>query len=294
MTNTFATADELARIAAKIVGLDLGLAALVSRDLEADFVPGGGNTVRVRIPGAVEAHTKPIFDKSTPLESSEIAEQSVPVTLNTHAYSNVILSEGDLDLVIEDFSAQVLAPQSHSIVKFAEREVAAAMQATPETASIAFDEANPAKTFTQIRRALRSNGVSTDEPLLAAVGSDVYAALLDAEDFDTSGEGRIRGFEVHESTRLAPGEIVGFIRPAFSLVVRAPRVPDGAPFGKSVVDGGFALRYLRSYDGSVAADRSLVSAFVGVSAMPLAVDGEDGTVSLKANGGAVRVLTAQL
>lgn len=56
--------------------------------------------------------------------------------------------------------------------------------------------------------------------------------------------------------------------------------------------GGFALRHIRSYDPSIAVDTSLVSAFVGVSPMPLAIDRENGVVDLVENAGAVRVLTA--
>ena len=292
MTNTFLTSDNLARVASTLAGKDLGIAALIHRDLEADFTAGKGNVVKVRVPGAVAAQTRSIFDTSTPLVSDEIAEQSINVTLTDHAYSNVVLSEGDLDLSIENFSAQVLAPQVAAVVKYVERAVATAMKATPETLASTLAAATPAKTFTAIRAALRSNGVSVDAPLYAAVGTDVYGALLDGPIGTFDADGKVRGFTVVESTRLAPDEILGFVSEAFALVVRAPAVPSGAPYGASVNENGFALRHIRSYDGTVAADRSLLSAFVGVQAMPLAVDNEDGTVSLVANGGAVRVLTA--
>ncbi|MDR6436057.1 hypothetical protein J2790_001178 [Paenarthrobacter nicotinovorans] len=292
MTNTFLTADNIARTAAAIVGQDLNLAGKVYRDLEADFATGKGNTVKIRVPGAVAAQTRGIYDTSTPLVSDEIAEQSIDVELTDHVYDNVVLSDGDLDLEITDYTAQVLLPQAAAIVKHVERAVASAMKATPETATITYSAATPAKTFTQMRKELRDNGVPTEAPLIAAVGSAVYADLLDGPAGTWDESGKVRGFEIVESTRLAADEIVGFIKEAFALVVRAPRVPDGAPFGASVSESGFSLRYIRSFDGTVAADRSLVSAFVGVQAMPLAVDNEDGTVSLVDNGGAVRVLTA--
>lgn len=290
MANSFLTAENIAKVAAAIVGQDLGLAGLVYRDLESDFRAGSGNVVKVRVPGAVASQTRGIYDTSTPLVSDEIAEQSIDVTLTDHVYDNVVLSEGSLDLDIENFSAQVLRPQAIAIVKHVERAVAAAMSATPESTAIAYDALNPAKTLTRVRAQLRENGVPTEARLIAAVGSGVYGDLLDAEAIDDSG--KVRGFEIVESTRLAADEIVGFIPSAFALVVRAPAVPNGAPFGASVTEGGFALRHIRSYDGTVAADRSLVSAFVGVESLPLAVDNEDGTISLVANGGAVRVLTS--
>lgn len=292
MTNTLLTAENIARVAATVVGQDLGLAGKVYRDLEADFQTGKGNKVKVRVPGAVAAHTRGIYDTSTPLVSDEIAEQSIDVELTDHVYDRVTLSEGDLDLELKDFTRQVLGPQAAAIVKHIEKSVAAAMKATPESAALAYSAAAPAKTFTQIRKALRDNGVPTETPLIAAVGSGVYADLLDAPTGTWDENGKVRGFEIVESTRLASDEIVGFVKNAFALVVRAPQVPQGAPFGASVSEGGFSLRYIRAYDDTVAADRSTVSAFVGVQPMPLAVDNEDGTISLVENGGAVRVLTA--
>lgn len=80
--------------------------------------------------------------------------------------------------------------------------------------------------------------------------------------------------------------------------MRAPVVPDGAGFGASMTSAtpdksaAFALRYLRHFSAETLTDRFVVSAFVKVQAMPLAVIGADSTVSLVANGGAVRVLTS--
>jgi hypothetical protein len=291
LANALLTPENIAKLTATVVGKDLGLAGLVYRDLEADFHAGSGNVVHVPVPGAVESHTKSIYDTSTPLVAGAIVEQSVPVTLTDHVYDKVVLSEGDLDLEVRDFTAQILVPQATAIVKHVERAVASAMRATPETTAITYDNAYPALTFTQIRRKLRDNGVEAETPIVAAVGSSVYADLLDAENA-LDANGKVRGIEIVESTRLASDEIVAFVKEAFALVVRAPEVPQGAPYGASVSEGGFALRHIRAYDPSVAVEHSLVSAFVGVQAMPLAVDNENGTISLVANGGAVRVLTA--
>ncbi len=294
MANAFQTPEALATLAAKLVGADLGIASLFSRDFESDFGGGSGSTVNVRVPGAVEASTRDARDLTTPLVQSSIIEQTIPVTLNTLAYSSVPLAVGHFDLDLVDYGKQVLAPQAAALSKYVAREAAEALQAVPETTSIVFDEANPARVFTAIRRQLRANGVGADESLFAIVGSDVYAALQDALPaagtvFDANG--RVRNFEIHESTRIAPGEILGFIRSAFSLVVRAPKAPEGAPFSSSVRTDEFAATLIRTFDASTASDRSIVEALVAVQAMPLAVDQEDGTVDLVAHGGAVRVLT---
>lgn len=295
--NQFETAKNFAAVAANMVGLDLNLASTLYKDVAADFRAGGGNTVRIRVPGAPQSSTKGVYDVTTPLEVGSITENGIDVVLDTHAYSSVVLSEGDLDLSLEDYSTQVLAPQSRSIATYIERAAASAMQAVPAATSITYDPTNPAKAFTAARRILRSNGVDNTVPLVASVGAGEYADLLDANTttapvFDATG--RVRGFDVQESTRLAENEAVFYVPQAFALVVRAPQVPSGAPFGASIRtdDGQFALRYLRAFDSTVAADRSIVSAFVGVTPLPLAVDNEDGTVSLVENGGVVHLTGA--
>ncbi|MGT2426602.1 hypothetical protein [Amnibacterium kyonggiense] len=292
--NDLLTADKIAALAASLVGLDLNLAAATHLDLAAEFTEGSTKRVLVRVPGAPAASTRDVGDVTTPLTAGKITEQAIEVLLTDHAYSNVVLSEEDLSLDLVDFGRQVLAPQAHAVSKYIERAVATAMSATPVTTAITYNPAAPARAFTAARRILRSNGLGADARLVAAVGAEIYADLQDAVEatagvtFDASG--KVRGFEVIESTRLAGDEAVFYTPAAFATVVRAPQVPQGAPFGASVRGDTFALRYIRSYDGNVAADRSLVSAFVGVSPMPLPVDEEDGTVSLVEHGGAVRLV----
>lgn len=291
MTNVFTTyGDQLARTAATLVGKDLKLAALVRRDLDNDWKRGSGDTVYVRVPGAVAAKERGLFDTTSPIEHSELEEKTVPVVLRTHAHNSIVLSEGSLSLDLRDFASQVLVPQADALVKYAERTLASAMQSTPANETITYDPAKPANAFSQMRRTLRTNGVSSDVPLLAAVGAGVYADLLDAGAIDENG--KVRGFEVTESTRLSDSEVIGFIKDAFVLAVRAPEKPNGAAYAASVTEGGFSLRHVASYDGNVAVDRSLVSAFVGAQPMPLAFDTETGEVELREHAGAVRIIAA--
>lgn len=292
--------NAVATVAAKLVGLDFNLAALVSRDVEAEFSPGKGNKVRVPVPAAIPTRTRGVYDKTTALVADELSEQYIEVSLDDHIYNLAVLSEGDLSLSIESYGNQVLAPQTRAIAAKVEALTAATMSATPAATGITYSADAPAKAFTAARRRLRDNGVPDDAILRAAVGSSVYGDLLDApvgHGFDA--DGKVRGFEVIESTRLDSEDIVAFIPQAFTLVVRAPKVPQGAAYGASIVtpvldeDHGaqFAVRVINDYDSNVAADRSLVGTFAAVQSMPLPVDNEDGTVSLIEHGGAVRIAT---
>lgn len=302
MPNTFIhNMSDVATLAAKLAGQDFNLASLISADVANDFAAGTGDTIRIPVPAAIPTHSKSVHDTTTALVSDKLTEQAIDVKLETHIYNLAILSDGDLSLNITDYTRSVLVPQSRAIAAKVEALTAATMAATPASAGIAYDATAPAQTFTAARRQLRNNGVPASATLRAAVGADVYADLLDApagKGFDADGSGKVRGFEVIESTRLAPGDAVFFIPTAFALVARAPQVPQGVAYGASIttkVDDGnehgmsFAVRVLNDYDSNVAADRSLVSTFAAVTALPLPVDNEDGTVTLLPHGGAVRI-----
>lgn len=305
MANTFYTPEQVAQVAVNLATEDSLLSALINRDYEADLLGGGGKgkAVNVRVPSALVAHVRDV-EAVDQITFDSLAESTVSVTLGDHIYSAVALTEGDLSLNIADFSAQVLAPQVDAVVNGVEAKVAAALASIPLSEDVAWNEADPVKTFTKIRAVLRQRGVPQTD-LNLVVGTDVYAALLDAEAITNTaasgstealreaGVGRVRGFNVVESTRVADDEIVAFHRDAFTLAVRAPLVPAGAAFGASESSNGFSLRYLRDYDANTTRDRSLVSTFAGVAAMPFyQVDRAAGTVTPVTGGAAFRMSTA--
>jgi hypothetical protein len=307
MANTFYNAEQVARTAVALVGQEAYLSGLISRNFEDDLLGGGGKgrTVNVRVPATLIARTRGIDDVTSSIVLDELAESTIPITLGEHIYSAVGLSEGDLSLNLESFAAQVLKPQTDAVVDRVENEVAEALNAIAVDTTIAWDATNPVATFTALRTKLRKNGVPATD-LNVVVGADIYAALLEDDaitDVSQSGStaalrdagvGRVRGFNIVESTRVADGDIIAFHRDAFTLAVRAPKVPEGASFGSSVSQGGFSLRYLRDYDVTKTQDRSLVSTFAGVASVPVKKVVRDytaGTATVVDAPAAIRVST---
>lgn len=280
MANTFYTPEQVAKVAVAMAVEESFLGALISRNFENDLLGGGGKgrTVNVKVPSALIARSRTL-DATTAITLDSLAESTIPVTLGEHIYSAVGLTEGEMNLDLTDFSAQVLAPQVAAVVDRIENEVAEALAAITMDTSIAWSASDPVKTFTEIRKVLRQRGVPATN-LNVVVGTNVFAALLDANaitDASQSGStealregnvGRLRGFTIVESTRVADDEIVAFHRDAFTLAVRAPLVPSGQ-FGATVASNGYNLRTLRDYDVTTTMHRSMVSTFAGVAAMPL-------------------------
>lgn len=285
MANDLYTPEQVARVAVSMAREGSRLSPLVSRNFENDLLGGGGKgrSVNLRVPTTLVARHRGIDDVTNKIVLDYIAETTVSVTLGTHAYSAVGLSEGDLTLDLTDFSAQILAPQVDAVVADIDLLVADTVNAEPHTAIAGhtYSAANPVATFTQIRRVLVQDKGVDPSALNVLVAPDVYAHLLDAnaiQDASQSGStaalregqvGRVRGMTVVESGEIDDGKIVAFHRDAYALAVRAPVVPKGVAFGQTIQERSFALRYMRDYDADYTQDRSIVGTFVGMVKMPL-------------------------
>lgn len=303
------TAAEAAGVLARLVSEDAFLSALVSRDgLDSlasqpgkSRTSGNGRSVDIPVPTALVAHSRDLDDKTTALIKDEIQESYVTVSLGGKAYSNVWTSDEARDLDLASFAAQVLGPQAEAIIEYFENAVATQLNAITLDTSVPWDETAPEKTLTQVRKVLRKRGVP-QTGLQMVAGVDVYAALLDAKAITDASQsastsalregnvGKVRGFNVVESTRVADDEIIAFHRDAFTLVTRPNSVPAGAAFGTTINHKGYALRHIRDYDSQHTADYSLVDSLYGVAALPLFKIDRDYT----ANSGAGAATVSQV
>lgn len=301
MSNTFNTQENVAgKIAATALGLllpDMVLARTVNRDFEAEYIGGVGNVVNVRRPLALTANSRN-YGATSAITVDSITEPAVqPVTIAKQVYSAVSLTDEDLNMEIEDFGRQVLLPQTTAVAYACEKAIADEIAALPGS-GISWGSDYVAA-FADARKALRNMGVPAQN-LVAAVGTDVAAALLKSDLLRKAGDagttdalreatiGRLMGFDIVESNLLPAGSGYFYHRDAFTLVVRAPRVPEGVTYGQSVASNGFAIRWIRDYDPTVLADRSILSTFIGTETMSLTkqVDGSAviPAVKVSANG----------
>lgn len=289
MSNTFTTGEQIARVAAAIAAEDLGVAALVHRDLGNDFRAGGGKTVHIPVPGATTTSTRPV-GSTEDYALGSITEASIPVSLDTEAYSVVPITLDEATLAIEDLSRQVIRAQSLTVANHIADAVASLMAETTVDESIAYDPANPRAAVVRARARLRARGVSADRPLLAVAGANVYADMLLSEAFDA--EGKVAGVEVHEDSKVPSDTLVVFVREAYAAAIRAPQPPEGATYAASVVEEGMALTHLRAFNAANGVTNSVITTFVGVKALPLPVANyETGEVELIDGGGAVAINT---
>jgi hypothetical protein len=263
---------------------EIVLPGLVWRDAVASFEGAQNDTVSLRVPGRLKARRMPWRDHSAPIVTDDLIETKVDVSLDTHVYSAVGVTDEELTLDIGNFGAQVLAPQVRAVAEDLEDQVAAEMVAAPYATTLTVDKVKPEDTIVDARAALNKANVPKGDRAIV-VGSDLESVFLKAEGLkkvDESGSdsalreaviGRVRGFTIYTSNALPPGVGFAFHRTAYVLSMRAPVVPDGATFGQSQSYAAMAMRWIRDYDAQYLRDRSVVSVFTGTN---IVADGPDG------------------
>lgn len=235
------------------------------------------DTVSIRVPGRTVAKDYAWRDHTDAIELSDLTEHKVDVKLDTHPYNAIALSDEELTLDIEDFTAQVIEPQVRSVAERIENKIAAAIRgATYEDDGQIDIGGDFHAAAVGARRFLNDRHVPLDGRVLI-VGSAIEEAVLLSDQFrkyDQVGDanalrnatiGRVAGFEVIVCNSIAPGEAFAYHRSAFQTVYRVPAAPLGGVDSASGSYGGIALRWLKDYDSTHLVNRSIFDTFFGVS-----------------------------
>lgn len=276
MPNTFVKPSVVARTALGLLQREIILPRLVWRDHEREFAGKIGDTVNVRIPAPAVTARK--FDRTgvagdATVVTTNVAESSIPVKLDTHLYNAVPVTDEELTLQVEDFGAQILAPQVRGVAEGAENLVAAVLDA--QAASVVLSTTAPEDTLTDVAVTLDQRSVPRSGRVLV-ISPDMQGYFLKSQEIkkreDTTGTdalvdatlGRLRGFTIVVSNALKPKSAHAFVREAVAFVTKAPAAPAGASFAASESYAGLAMRWLRDYDADTLQDRSIVSAYAGV------------------------------
>jgi len=285
MPNTFLSPDTLTGVAMERLRRELMLPRYVTRLGLADFRGRLNDTVNMRVPTILDARDYEWRTRNAPIVLDELTELSISVDLDKHIYSAVALTDEELTLDVFDFTAQVLTPQVIAVAEKIEALIATEMVgATYAAGPVVYTEsATSAGTpfymaLVEARKILNAAHVPPGDRVVL-IGSDVEAAALKEEDLrraDASGGtqtlrrgelGQLAGFIIVTSHSIPADFAIAFHRSAFVFANVAPVVPEGAVSGRSVAEGGIAMRYLRDYDPTYLRDRSVVSSFAGTASV---------------------------
>lgn len=286
--------EKWASAALGLLERDIVLAGLISRDSGADFTGAKDDTVNIKRPSMLAGTVEALRAMDTTVDyrivSESLNERKIQVTLTDHVYSAIDLSDAELSLDVTNFGVQVLSPQVKSIVNRVEFMVGRKLNGVTADAVTGTDIGIARRTATALRKKMNKSDVPASGRILV-VGVDVEEIFLNDPHFtrvDQSGTpsalrdaeiGRVAGFRVVVSNTLTANRMVALHPSAYTLVTRAPLVPEGAVSGKSESHAGVAIRALKDYNSAVAKDRSFLSTFTGIGetldpAITYAADGK--------------------
>lgn len=279
MANTFVKAEQVVRQMLGVLERDTVLAQFVTRNPgQLDFRGAANDTISLRVPAYTTARTR-VMRASTAIVVDDLDETKVDVTLDTHVYKAIGVTDEEMTLDILDFGAQVTAPAMGAVVRQVDDALAVEMSDADYETVLDFDESDPYSTVIDARKALNLASVPFSNRFLA-VGANLEALILKSPQLravDQSGSsdalreatiGRIGGFTAVSAIGLDPDVAVAGHMSAFILALVAPVVPMGAAWGQTQQFGGMSLRVLRDYDPTNAAgprDRLLTDTFMGTS-----------------------------
>ncbi|MFF4298031.1 P22 phage major capsid protein family protein [Streptomyces vinaceus] len=300
MPNTIINSDKLA--AASLANLEASavLAATVQKQAAGQFDGTVGHAVNIRRPAMLVADEGKIdgtgagFLGAATIKTQSLNETVLAVKLTDHVYSAVALNDAELSLEIPEFAAQVALPQTDAVIDNLERKVAKEMKkfGTDAVKALDLDKVTYGDNQTQqvvsaeqirfkiaeLASALTATNVPTSGRYLV-LGAKVAGQLLNDPNLVRVSEagtgsalreaviGRLFGFTLIQSNHVDADTMYAYHPSAIQLVTRAPMVPPSIKVGSSQADSGYALRWVRDYDSSIASERSFFSTFVGVVAV---------------------------
>lgn len=318
MPNTFLKATRIAAQALGLLQREIILPGLVWRNAGGDFAGAFGDTISIRVPARTTARTR-VLRGARPSASEgngiivmdELIETNVPVKLDTDVYNAIPVTDEELTLDITDFGQQILAPQVRAVAEGLENQVATEMVGATYATTVTMDTSvagfDPYDSLVDARIALNKATVPMVDRAVVC-GADMEGVFLKSEHLnrvDQSGSdsalrdatiGRIAGFGAVVISNALPGDVgFAFHRTAYVQGLRAPAVPDGAPFGHSQTYQDLAMRWIKDYDFRNVQDRSLVDCYTGTNIVadgPLVDTNADGTPDTPSFVRAVKLVLA--
>ena len=245
-----------------------------------DFKGSVNDTANIVVPGILPAHEYAFRNnRAAELEIDTYRETKIPVTLGTHVYSRVQLTDEQFEFDLTSPGWQsLLQTQMTGIANYLDAKCAAQLSAGEYAVTLGIKNPNDIlRSIAMARHVLNKTRAPMKNRILL-VGTDFDAALQMDETFNRStgiGEngasnaireatiGRIKGFDVVVSQDIKPGEAYALSDGAFVMAQAAPRRPDDVGAAGTAALDGFALRWMRQYNPSRLYDESVVDAWAG-------------------------------
>lgn len=299
------TPARVASAALELIVQQIEFLSTCNRNYESNYGGGRGQSVIVKVPPILTAYWDKIRSEKKVKEQS-VEEGLTNVTIDDEIINLVKLTRAELTFDINNFTKQVLDPQALAIVEGVEGYLIDTLESKQDLivirnaanneitqklevkglpqAGFYWNTEDITQTFIDARKALRDFGLPLNG-LYAIVGTNIASKLLKSDIIRKANEagrtagftkaviGQIAGFTVLENNRMHEDHGFFYNKNTVTVAIRAPEIPVGAPFGKSISGKGFAVSYMRDYipinadDGRGQKDMSVLNTYVGSKLM---------------------------
>lgn len=280
MPNTYIKSEKYASLAVAALWRDSAFGNVVTRTDGGVFRDAENDTVTFKMPGITVARDYEWRTRVNPIVLDKIGRSKITITLDTHTYNAVPITDEELTLDLHQFSTEILTPQVNALSVRLDSKIAAKLRAAPfKTTNLNVTEATTPSAYKWALKAaalLDAQGtpkagrqlILGQNPWVWAM-SDPNLVTMDPAQAKTAYEearaGRLAGFDIVTGTDLTANEIFA-VHPSWAVMANvAPLVPEGVTYGSRAFFNGYGARVIRDYDPNFLRDRSVVSTFTGIS-----------------------------
>lgn len=287
MANTFVTPSLIAKTAIATLHHALVFANLVWRDFDSDFTGKQHDTVTIRKPATFTAEE---FDRSAGITLQDIKENSTTVSLDTIANVSVPVTDEEMTLDINDFSAQVLNGMVFAIAEKIDGDLAELAVDTAEGVGGGGIADGSTKVTDGYRTALSTLGrnklplteryaVLSPESHAAVLGDDKLVKVNESGSSNALRNaviGDLLGFVNYTTGVLGAGagnkgqaDGVAFHKQGLALVVRPLVTPKGLASAQVAQESfnGLSMRVVYAYNNTKKQDEVSVDVLYGTKAL---------------------------
>lgn len=288
MAHTLYTPTQAARSTIAALRYLSVLPRTVRQDFSQEFIAGRGRTVDVKIDPVSAGNARTYTDANRTARDAivfdDLAETTVPVTMDTQVYKAVRLPDDFNTFTLESLEREVLRPQAISVADGIATPLLAKFNAvttqattgTDKVPALLADGSNAMAVLIAMRAVMNKRNVPFTDRFLALTpaAESAFLSLPQFQKVNESGSdgvlreaelGRLMGFNILVDNGLTKS--VAYHRDAFALVTRPSRPPEGAAKSAVVAENGFALRWLQHYNPLQLEDQSVVDTFVGTKVL---------------------------
>jgi hypothetical protein len=227
-------------------------------------VAGKGATVNVRRLGKDTA-----ANFAGTATASTVTQNVTAITLSHQPYMKRAVSSADQVLKVEDYYAEIIAPDVGAIGEYIEATVAATLAASTATA---LTGASARAAIIEAREYLTSKKVPLSDRFLAC--SPAFVSGILGEDWVTADKFGDEGSAIVESTHIADVDFdtggadataYAYHRSGVAFAARMLSAPEGGAKGSSVAADGLSARIVEDWDNTALSDVVTVDTLFGVA-----------------------------